>query len=59
MFKALSRLYEGENINQKMTLMTQLKNVKMKDSESTQSYFMRVSQIKEEIKAIGDSIKEA
>ena len=32
MFDALSRLYEGKNINRKMTLRTQLKNVKMQDS---------------------------
>jgi hypothetical protein len=29
MFYALSRLYEGKNINRKMTLRTQLKNVKI------------------------------
>ena len=49
MFEALSRLYEGKNINRKMTLMTKLKNVKMHDSESIQSYFTRVSQIKEKL----------
>ena len=32
MFDALPRLYEGKNINKKMILRTQLKNVKMKDS---------------------------
>ena len=32
MFDDLSRLYEGKNINRKMTLRTQLKNVKMQDS---------------------------
>ena len=47
MFDAFSRLYEGKNINRKMTLRTQLKNVKMQDSESIQSYFTRISQIKE------------
>lgn len=30
----------------------------MYDSESIQSYFMRVSQIKEQIEAIGDSVEE-
>ena len=59
MFDALSRLYKGKNINQKMTLRTQLKNVKMQDSESIQSYFTRVSQLREQIEAIGDSIEEA
>ena len=55
MFDALSRLYEGKNINRKMTLRTQLKGVKMQDSESIQSYFTRVSKPKELIEAIGDS----
>ena len=59
MFDALSRLYEGKNINRKMTLRTQLKNVKMQDSESIQSYFTRVSQLREQIEAIGDSVEEA
>ena len=59
MFDALFRLYEGKNINKKMTLRTQLKNVKMRDLESIQSYFTRVSQIREKIEAIGDSVEEA
>ena len=58
MFDAFSRLYEGKNINRKMTLRTQRKNVKMQDLESIQSYFTRVSQIREQIEAIGDSVEE-
>ena len=42
-----------------MALRTQLKNVKMQDSKSIQSYFTRVSQIIEQIEAIGDSVEEA
>jgi DNA repair exonuclease SbcCD ATPase subunit len=42
-----------------MTLRTQLKNVKMQNSETIQSYFIRVSQIKEQLEAIGDSVEEA
>ena len=34
MFDALSRLYEGKDINQKMTSRMQLKNVKMQNSET-------------------------
>ena len=59
MFDALSQLYEGKNINRKMTLRTRLKNVKLQDSESIQSYFTRISQIREQIEAIGDSVEEA
>jgi len=58
MFDALSRLYEGKNINQKMTLRTQLKSVKMQNSETIQSYFTRVLQIKEQLEAIGDKVEE-
>ena len=54
MFDALFHLYEGKNINRKMTLRTQLKNVKMQDSKSIQSYFTRVSQMREKIKFIGN-----
>jgi hypothetical protein len=58
MFDALSRLYEGRNINRKMALRTQLKNVKMQKSESIHAFFTRISQINEQIIAIGDSIEE-
>ena len=59
MFNALTSLYEGKNINKKMTLRTQLKGVKMQMLESIQSYFARVSQIKEQLEAIGDNVEEA
>ena len=45
MFEALTRLFEGKSINRKMTLRSQLKNVKMQKSEMIHSYFTRVSQI--------------
>ena len=49
MFDAMTSLYEGNNINKKKTLRTQLKDVKMQMSESIQSYFTRISQIKEQL----------
>ena len=58
MFDALSRLYEGKNINQKMNLRTQLKNTRMQKGESIQEYFSRISQFKEQLEAIGDTIDE-
>jgi hypothetical protein len=39
MFDALSKLYEGKNINRKMNLITQLKNTKMQKGEMIQEYF--------------------
>jgi hypothetical protein len=58
MFNALSKLYEGKYYNWKMTLRTQLKNVMMHNLETIQSYFTRVSQIKEQLEAIGDTVEE-
>jgi hypothetical protein len=52
MFDVFSQLYEGKNMNQKMTLRTRLKNVNMRNLETIQSYFTRVSQIKEQIESI-------
>jgi hypothetical protein len=58
MFDALSKLYEGKNINRKTNLRTQLKNTKMQKGEMIQEYFSRISEIKEQLKAIGDTIDE-
>ena len=59
MYDALSRMYEGRNINRKMNLRAQLKSTKMNHGETIQDYFTRVSQIKEQLEAIGDNVEEA
>ena len=43
MFDALTKLFEGKNINQKMNMRNQLKNVKIQNEKTIQSYFTRVS----------------
>jgi hypothetical protein len=58
MFDALTRLYEGRNINRKMNLRTQLKNTKMLNGETIHEYFSRISQFKEQLEAIGDTLDE-
>ena len=58
-FNAMTKLYKGNNINMKMILRTQLKDVKMQMSENIQYYFTRISQIKEKLEAIGDNVEEA
>ena len=58
MYDALTRIYEGKNINRKMNLGAQLKSTKMSKGESIQDYFTRVSQFKEKLEAIGDSLDE-
>jgi hypothetical protein len=58
MFDALTRLYEGNNINWKMNLRTQLKNTRMQKGEMIHEYFSRISEFKEQLEAIGDTIDE-
>ena len=59
MFDALSSLFEGRNINRKMTLKNHLKSVKIQKSETMKSYFSRVAQIKYQLEAISDTLEEA
>jgi hypothetical protein len=58
MFDSLNRLYKGRNINQKINLRTQLKNTKMQKGEIVHEYFSRISQFKEQIEEIGDTLDE-
>ena len=58
MYDALARMYEGRNININMNLRAQLKITKMSHGESIQDYFIRVSQFKEQLEAIGDTLDE-
>ena len=57
-FDAFTNLFEGKTINRKMTLRVQLNNVKIQNSETMQSYFKRVAQIKERIEAVELNVKE-
>ena len=59
MFDALFDLFEGRNINRKMTLRNHLKSVRSQMSKTMQSYFTRVAQIKDQLEAIGDMVEEA
>ena len=52
MFDSLTKIFEGKNINQKMTVRKQLKNVKIHITETIQSYFTRFSQIKEHLEEV-------
>jgi hypothetical protein len=47
MFDALTKMYEGNNINQNMNLITQLKITRMQKGEIVHEYFSRISQFKE------------
>jgi hypothetical protein len=57
MMDTLTHLFEGINLNQRMNMRSQLKNVKMQKSKTIHSYFSRVNQIMGQIEAIGDSVE--
>ena len=60
-FKTLKEVFDafkGMNINWKMTMRNQLKNVKIQNLETIQSYFTRVSQIKEQSEAVEENVEE-
>ena len=59
MFDSLTKLFEGKNINQNMTLRNQLKNVNIQNAETIQSYFTRVSQIKEKLVVVEEELEDA
>jgi hypothetical protein len=54
MYEALNRLYQIKYISRNLSLRNQLHNMKMENSESVRSYLMRVSQIRDQLAAIGD-----
>jgi hypothetical protein len=58
MYESLSRLYESKDISHNLSLRNQLRNMKMENSKSVSSYLMRVSQIRDQIVAIGDVISD-
>ena len=53
MFDSLTKIFEGKNINQKMTLRKQLKNVKIQNAETIQSTL----QIKEQLEALEEEVE--
>ena len=59
MFDALTKLFEVKNINRNMNPRNQLKNVKIQNAETIQSYFTRVSQIKEQLEVVDEEVENA
>ena len=56
MFDSLTKLFEGKNINRKMTLRNQLKNIKIHNAETIQSYFTMASQIKDQLEVVEEEV---
>ena len=59
MFDSLTKVFEGKNIDRNMNLRNQLKEVKIQNAETIQSYFTRVSQIKEQLEVVEEEVENA
>jgi hypothetical protein len=58
MFDVLTRLYERKHTSRKLTLRHQLRNVTMNKSKTIANFFTRISQIKDQLAAIGDPVED-
>ena len=58
-FDALARLYESKNTSRKMTLRNQLRITKMNKNDTIATYFIKISQIKDQLIAINEQIDDS
>ena len=53
MFRDLRKLFENRNINRALTLRHQLSNINISRSKLVASYFMRISELRDQLSTIG------
>lgn len=56
MFKTLEDLYEINNVSRALALSKQLHQVKMAKGDSVVTYFMKISELRDQLSAIGDQV---
>ena len=57
MFDSLTKLFEGKNINRKMTLRNHMKNVNIYNAQTiVHTFITRVSQIKEQLVVVEEEV---
>jgi hypothetical protein len=58
MYDALTNLFSVRNIGQVMSLKNELRDMKMNDNDSITSYFVRISQLRDQLQAIRDHFRK-
>jgi hypothetical protein len=58
MFDAFVGLFESENTSRKLSLRNQLHCIMMSKSDSIATYFTKVSQLRDQLQAIGDKVDD-
>jgi hypothetical protein len=56
MYDALKKMFERNNTNIALTLKHQLQNMKMTKADTIATFFMRISEIKDQLASIGETI---
>lgn len=56
MYDALINLYTIKNVGQSMILKNELRNTRMENDDTVHSYFVWISQIRDQLLAIGETI---
>jgi len=59
MYDALVSLFQSDNLNRKMILRTKLGECKMTNSDNVTSYLMRITQICDQLAAVGETVPDA
>ena len=58
MFDALVSLFESNNTSRRLALRHQFQSTSMSRSDTVATYFMKISQLKDQLKAIGDTVTD-
>ena len=58
MFRALRKLFQDNNISHALSLRNQLSYLMMSRSKSFSSYFMRISELENQLSTIGDLVND-
>jgi hypothetical protein len=58
MFDALVGLFQSTNMNRKMVLRNKLRSVQMSRSDNVTNYFMRITQVCDQLAAIGEKTED-
>ena len=57
MWTALTNLYQSSNENRKMVIREKLKSIHMNKGENIPTYLTRITQVHDELRAIGEVIE--
>jgi hypothetical protein len=56
MYDALKKMFESNNTNRALTSKHQFQNIKMTKDDTIATFFMKISEIKDQLGAIGETI---